>query len=170
MGGWEDGRIGGEGGLGGENGQRMWHRRRPDSMFPPSYWQTGLYMIRTFKELDVWRNAVELAMRVFECTQSFPREERYSLTDQVRRSSRSISANIAEAWHKRRYPASFVSKLSDAECEAAETQTWIEHALRCSFCSPEEAAGLDRHCASIIGQLVNMSQAPERWCTTVSRD
>src|SRR5438552_18282362 len=126
-------------------------------------------MITSFKQLDVWRNAVELAMRIFECTKGFPPEERYSLTDQIRRSSRSISANISEAWHKRRYPASFVSKLSDAECEAAETQSWLEHALRCSYCSPEEAAGLDRHCAAVIGQLVNMIQSPKTWCSTLAR-
>lgn len=79
--------------------------------------------IRSFKELRVWQNAMDVAMRIFELTKSFPAEERYSLTDQMRRSSRSVAANITEAWRKRRYPAAFVSKLSDAESEAAETQT-----------------------------------------------
>lgn len=77
--------------------------------------------IRSFKELRVWQNAIEVAMEIFEITKSFPIEERFSLTDQIRRSSRSVAANITEAWWKRRYPAAFVSKLSDAESEAAET-------------------------------------------------
>jgi four helix bundle protein len=87
--------------------------------------------IRSFKELRVWQNAMDLAMRVFELTKKFPVEERYSLTDQVRRSSRSVASNTAEAWRKRRYPAAFVAKLNDSEGEGAETQTWIEFARRC---------------------------------------
>jgi four helix bundle protein len=75
--------------------------------------------IRSFKELRVWQNAIEIAMEIFEITKSFPVEERFSLTDQIRRSSRSVAANIIEAWRKRRYPAAFVSKLSDTESEAA---------------------------------------------------
>ena len=89
--------------------------------------------IRDFKELNVYRTAFDAAFSVFELSKRFPRDERYSLTDQVRRSSRSICANIAEAWRKRRYPASFVSKLSDADAEAAETQVWLDIALRCGY-------------------------------------
>ncbi|MBM3999203.1 MAG: four helix bundle protein [Planctomycetes bacterium] len=85
--------------------------------------------IRSFKELRVWRNAMSSAMRVFELSKRFPAEEEYSLTDQFRRSSRSVAANIAEAWRKRRYQAAFVAKLDDSGSEAAETQTWIEFAL-----------------------------------------
>ena len=77
--------------------------------------------IHSFKELRVWRAAMDMAMLIFELSKAFPAAERYSLTDQIRRSSRSVAANISEAWRKRRYPAAFVSKLSDAEAEAAET-------------------------------------------------
>jgi four helix bundle protein len=89
--------------------------------------------IRSFKELRVWQNAMNLAMRIFELTKRFPPQERYSLTDQFRRASRSVAANAAEAWRKRRYPAAFVAKLNDAESEAAETQTWIEVSRRCGY-------------------------------------
>jgi len=85
--------------------------------------------IRHFRELQAYQLATGAAMQLFEVSRSFPREERYSLTDQVRRSSRSVCANMAEAWRKRRYPNAFVNKLSDAEAEAAETQMWIEFAL-----------------------------------------
>jgi len=77
--------------------------------------------------------AFEAAMRIFELTKSFPREETYSLVDQIRRSSRSVCSNIAEAWRKRRYEAAFVSKLNDAEAEAAETQVWLEFAVKCNY-------------------------------------
>ncbi|MBF2022192.1 MAG: four helix bundle protein [Hydrococcus sp. C42_A2020_068] len=79
--------------------------------------------IRSFKELRVWQNAIDTAMTIFELTKSFPIEERYSLSDQIRRSTRSVAANISEAWRKRRYPAAFVSKLNDAESEASETHS-----------------------------------------------
>ena len=95
--------------------------------------------IRHFRELRVWQVAMDVAMRIFEMTKRFPPEERYSMTDQMRRSSRSVAANIAEARRKRRYPAAFVSKLSDAETEAAETQTWIEFAVRCGY--PDKVRG-----------------------------
>jgi len=85
--------------------------------------------IRHFRELQAYQLAMGAAMQLFEVSRSFPREERYSLTDQARRSSRSVCANMAEAWRKRRYPNAFVNKLSDAEAEAAETQMWIEFAL-----------------------------------------
>ena len=119
--------------------------------------------IRSFKELRVWQNAMDVAMRIFELTKSFPSEERYSLTDQIRRSSRSVAANITESWRKRRYPAAFVSKLSDAESEAAETQTWIEIARRCGYLSQSEAEQLDSHMEEILGQLVIMASQPEKW-------
>ena len=102
-------------------------------------------------------------MDIFELTKRFPPEEKYSLTDQIRRSSRSVAANIAEAWRKRRYPAAFVSKLSDAESEAAETQTWLEIALRCQYLTLEQAQALDRQCEEILSQLVAMISKPEKW-------
>ena len=121
-------------------------------------------VVKSFKELRVWQNAMDLAMRVFELTRRFPVEERYSLTDQVRRSSRSVAANISEAWRKRRYRAAFVSKLSDAESEAAETQTWVEMAVRCGYWTEETAKGLDCSCEEILGQLVSMIGQASRWC------
>ena len=119
--------------------------------------------IRSFKELRVWQNAIDVAMIIFELTKSFPAEERFSLTDQIRRSSRSVAANISEAWRKRRYSAAFVSKLSDAESEAAETQTWLEISLRCCYVSEEEADELDRRYEEILSQLVAMASQPEKW-------
>lgn len=119
--------------------------------------------IRTFKDLRVWQNAMDLAMRVFEITKSFPSEEKYSLTDQFRRASRSVAANISEAWRKRRYPAAFISKLSDAEGEAAETQTWTEFSRRCRYIDAGIADELDQRCEEILGQLVNMIARPEQW-------
>lgn len=89
--------------------------------------------ITSYRELDVYKMAIDGAVRIFELTKALPVEERYSLVDQIRRSSRSVCANIAEAWRKRRYEAAFVSKLSDAETEAAETQVWAEVALYCRY-------------------------------------
>lgn len=119
--------------------------------------------IRSFKELRVWQNAMEIAMEIFEISKSFPIEERFSLTDQIRRSSRSVAANIAESWRKRRYPAAFVSKLNDAESEVTETQTWIEIALRCTYLTKEKAEHLDSRCEEVLSQLVAMISHPEQW-------
>ena len=119
-------------------------------------------MIRSFKELDVWNNAIAAAMDIFHRSKRFPADERYSLTDQIRRSSRSVAAQIAEAWRKRRYPASFISKLNDAEAEAAETQTWIVVAHQCAYLSSEEAQSLEGRYDQILGQLVRMSNDSDR--------
>ncbi|GAB4231497.1 MAG: hypothetical protein Kow0049_13890 [Stanieria sp.] len=119
--------------------------------------------IRSFKDLRVWQNAMDVAMNIFELTKSFPTEERFALTDQIRRSSRSVAANLTESWRKRRYPAAFVSKLSDAETEAAETQTWIEIALRCGYITHQEAEELDLRIEEILGQIVTMASQPEKW-------
>jgi four helix bundle protein len=89
--------------------------------------------IRSHVELDVYKLAFDAAMEIFECSKKFPVEERYSLTDQIRRSFRSVCANIAESFRKKKYPKSFVSKLSDAEGEAAETQVWLQFALKCDY-------------------------------------
>jgi len=103
------------------------------------------------------------AMRIFELTKKFPIEERYSLTDQIRRCSRSVCSNIGEAWRKRRYPAHFVSKLSDCEGEAEETRVWLEFSWRCGYMSQSEAAALDKEYDQIIGQLVRMIDRPDQW-------
>jgi four helix bundle protein len=120
-------------------------------------------VIRSFKELRVWQNAMDLAVRIFELTKRFPSEEKYSMTDQIRRSSRSVATNTAEAWRKRRYPASFVAKLNDSEGEAAETQTWIEFALRCGYLSRTIAEDLDTRFEEVLAQLATMINRPEDW-------
>jgi four helix bundle protein len=107
--------------------------------------------------------AMSGAMRIFELTKGFPAEERFSLVDQIRRSSRSVCANIAEAWRKRRYKAAFVSKLSDAETEAAETQVWLEFAFRCGYLDEQTFSEINRHYDQIIGKLVRMIDNPLPW-------
>jgi len=102
-------------------------------------------------------------MRIFEVTKTFPPEEKFSLVDQVRRSSRSVCTNIAEAWRKRRYPAHFVSKLSDAEGEAEETRVWLEFADRCGYLTGQPIAELDKLYDRILGQLVTMISKPSSW-------
>jgi len=106
-------------------------------------------------------------MRVFELSKAFPKEETYSLTDQIRRSSRSVCANLAEAWRKRRYEAAFKSKLFDSEAEAAETQVWLDFALRCGYLDSDEARQLYREYEEIIRLLVAMINHPENW--TISK-
>jgi four helix bundle protein len=102
-------------------------------------------------------------MKLFALSQRFPLEERYSLADQMRRSSRSVCANLAEAWRKRRYPNAFVSKLSDAEAEAAETQVWIEFAVECGYLNSGQADEVAGHYENIQGKIVNMLTHPEQW-------
>ncbi len=120
-------------------------------------------LVTKHQDLDVYRKAFEAAMQILEVSKNFPREETYSLTDQVRRSSRSVCANLAEGWRKRRYQAAFVSKLSDAEGEAAETQTWIEFAVRCDYLNRNEAKKLFLEYDEILAMLVSMINAPSRW-------
>lgn len=119
--------------------------------------------IRTHRELEVFRMGFEAAMRIFEVTKGFPREERYALTDQMRRSSRSVCANLAEAWRKRRYEAAFVSKLSDAEAGAGETQVWLEFAVKCGYLEAEMGRELYATYDQILGKLVTMIRRPEQW-------
>jgi len=119
--------------------------------------------IRHFRDLDVYQNALATGLRVYELSKKFPAEERYALTDQIRRSSRSVCANIAEAWRKRRYEAAFVSKFSDAETEAAETQVHAEFAFHHGYLSREEFLKVDDAYEKIIGQLVKMIDQPQKW-------
>ncbi len=102
-------------------------------------------------------------MRIFQASKSFPPEERYSLTDQIRRSSRSVCTNIAEAWRKRRYEAAFIAKLSDAEGEAAETQVWLEFSVKCGYIDRDEAAELYAEYEQLIRMIVDMINHPESW-------
>jgi len=126
-------------------------------------------MASTFKELKVWQNAMDLAMKVFEASKSFPPEERYSLTDQIRKSSRSTAACIAEGWRKRRYVAAFASKLNEAESETAETQTWIEFARRCGYWDTAFADEPDARCEEVLAQLASMIRDADRWCSGFQR-
>jgi four helix bundle protein len=114
-------------------------------------------------DLKVYQCAREVARRIFELSRKFPRAEQYSLTDQIRRCSRSVCGN-AEAWRKRRYPNSFVSKLNDSEGEAAETQVWLEFAVECKYVDRNAAAEIYREYDSILGMLVTMINQPEKWC------
>src|SRR5262245_1512681 len=100
--------------------------------------------IRTHRDLEVYGKAFEAAMSILESSRQFPREETYSLTSQIRKSARSVCSNLAEAWRKRRYEAAFISKLSDAECEAAETQVWLEFAVKCQYLNRDSAVPLYR--------------------------
>lgn len=120
-------------------------------------------LVQRHTDLEVYQSSFKLAGRVFRCTKRFPKEERYSLTDQIRRSSRSVCANLAEAWRKRRYEAAFVAKLNDSEAEAAETQTWIEFAVDCEYVSKEEGRKLWKEYDSIIAMLVEMISHSSRW-------
>lgn len=114
-------------------------------------------------ELDVYKMAMELSMKIFEVTNEFPKEEKYSLTDQIRRSSRSVCANVAEAWRRRRYKGNFVMRLNDAEADAAESQVWIEYAVKCKYIKKELAKELHTKFDNVIGKLVRMIRAPENW-------
>jgi four helix bundle protein len=102
-------------------------------------------------------------MEIFELTRSFPRDEMFSLTNQIRRSSRSVNMNLAEAWRKRRYEAAFVAKLSDAESEAAETQTSIEFAVCCGYMDKQTAERLSDEYEQLLRMIVSMINSPENW-------
>jgi len=122
-------------------------------------------MMRGHRDLKVYQLAYKLAMEIFTLSKSFPKEERYSLTDQIRRSSRSVAANIVEAFRKRRYPNMFVSKLADADGEAAETQVWVDFAHDCGYLSQEQhdelIAGYEEE-----GKMVGgMMASPEKFRT-----
>lgn len=119
--------------------------------------------IRTHRDLDVYKLAFQAAVEIYNLSKLFPKEETYSLTDQIRRSSRSVCANIAEGFRKRKYPKHFVSKLSDSEAEGAETQVWLDFALEFGYITQEQFEMLDNKYEQIIGKLVNMAAHPEKW-------
>jgi four helix bundle protein len=131
--------------------------------------EEGGMKITRHQELDVYRKAFDAAMQIFEITKKFPANETYALTDQIRRSSRSVSANIAEAWRKRRYEAAFVAKLNDSEGESAETQTWLEFAVRCEYVKREEAGALYKTYDEIIAMLVSMIINSNKWVFPTGR-
>jgi four helix bundle protein len=119
--------------------------------------------IQKHTDLDVYQKAFGVAMDIFVATKSFPKEETYSLTDQIRRSSRSVCANLAEAWRKRRYEAAFIAKLSDAESETAETQVWLEFAVKCNYIDRDLALRLYQSCDDTLRMLVTMINTPQSW-------
>ncbi len=119
--------------------------------------------INSYKELHVYQNAMDAAMEIFELTKSFPAEEKYSMVDQIRRCSRSVCANLSEAWRKRRYKAAFISKLSDLETEAGEVQVWLEIALKCRYIDASVDKRLESSYDHIIGQIVKIIDEPDKW-------
>ncbi len=119
--------------------------------------------IRDFRELRVYDAAMDAAMKIFSITANFPSEEKYSLVDQVRRSSRSVCTNIAEAWRKRRYRAAFIAKLSDAESEAAETQVWMDFSGKCGYLGNEVVIEIRGIYDQIIAGLIQMIRNADNW-------
>ncbi len=123
-------------------------------------------VVKHFRELRIYREAFDLAMQIFELSKDWPAEEKYSLTDQIRRSSRSVCEQIAEGWRKRRYIAHFRSKLTDADSEASETQSWLDFALKCGYVSEQVYNELDNGYEKVSGGLVSMINGAEQWCFT----
>ena len=125
--------------------------------------------VSSFRELFVYQKFMELARAVFQTSLSFPNEEKYSLTDQIRRSSRSISANIGEAWGKREYPSHFISKLSDSLAETHETQVWLDHALSCNYITQDQYDSL-KNLADHTGALIRKTSAKaNQFCGKLQR-
>ena len=125
---------------------------------------SGLQHARNFRDLIVYQKSRQLSREILDLTKSFPKEEIFSLTNQIRRSSRSIGANIAEAWAKRRYEKHFVSKLTDADGEQMETQHWIGTALDCEYIDPKTNAQLAEKCLEIGRMLNGMMEKAETFC------
>ena len=125
--------------------------------------------IRSFRELNVYKSAREAAREIFEISKTFPRDERYSLTDQIRRSSRAVNAMIAEAWAKRRYEAAFVSKVNDALGEATETQSWLDHAVDAGYITTAQFNELDTKWQQIGAMLNKMTERAHDFCKSQAR-
>jgi four helix bundle protein len=120
--------------------------------------------IRSVRDLEVYRLAFDVAMEIFEISKSFPKEETYSLTDQLRRASRSVCTNLSESWRKRRYKAVFINKLSDAGQEAGEAQTWLEFALACKYIDKKTFERLDEKYEHIFAMLSTMERKADTFC------
>jgi four helix bundle protein len=126
-------------------------------------------IIKSFRELEVYEMAREQAKRIFAISKSFPKEEKYSLTDQIRRSSRAVNAMIAEAWARRRYPAAFVNKIDEALGEAMETQAWLDHALDCDYLDRNQHRALDEVWQKVGAMLNRMIQRADDFCRSAVR-
>ncbi|NER30517.1 MAG: four helix bundle protein [Symploca sp. SIO1C4] len=123
----------------------------------------GKEPIKSHEDLEVYQMAFKAAMKIFALSKKFPTEEKYSLTDQIRRSSRSVCANMAEAWRKQRYEAAFIAKLNDCEAEAAETQTWLKFAVKCDYLDVERGREIYGTYNRILGILVTIINNPSPW-------
>lgn len=124
---------------------------------------TTMAKLRSHEDLTVFQLAFEASMDIFKISMDFPKEEKYSLTDQIRRSSRSVCANLAEGFRKRKYPKSFIAKLIDCEGEAAETQVWLKYAKDCNYIDEDIFLVLYQKYDRILGKLVNMGQQADKW-------
>jgi four helix bundle protein len=120
--------------------------------------------IKHFRDLEVYRRAFMAAMTIFQVTKAFPPEERYSLVDQIRRASRSVCSNLAEAWRKRQYIAVFKNKMTDSMQEASETQCWLEFSLACGYIDRAVFESLDNEYEAIIAMLSSMENKAEKFC------
>jgi four helix bundle protein len=120
--------------------------------------------IQHFRDLDVYKKAFSAAMTIYDATKTFPQEEKYSLVDQIRRSSRSVCSNLAEAWRKRKYPAVFRNKLTDSMQEASETQSWLEFSLACKYINDETFRYLDQEYEGILAMLNAMEKSHDKFC------
>lgn len=120
--------------------------------------------LKHFRDLDVYQLAFKTAMKIFQLTKSYPVEEKYSLVDQIKRSSRSVCSNLAEAWRKRKYKAVFINKLTDSMQEASETQSWLEFSLACGYISTEVFNELDQEYENIIKILNSMEFNADKFC------
>ena len=120
--------------------------------------------IENARGLKVYKLAFSAAMEIYQLSKKFPAEEKYSLTDQIRRSSRSVCSNLAEAWRKRRYRAVFINKLSDAMQEASETQTWLDFCLACEYMDEDTFNRLDSEYENILAMLNSMEMKADKFC------
>jgi four helix bundle protein len=120
--------------------------------------------IESFKDLIVYQKAYKLAMEIFEISKSFPKEEKYSLTDQMRRSSRSVTSCLAESWAKRRYEKSFVNKLTDSLGEENETEVWLDYSMDCKYIQKETHKRLLSEYDEVRMMLISMINNPDKWC------
>ena len=117
-----------------------------------------------FKELIVYQKAYKLAMEIFEITRTFPKEEKYSLTDQIRRSSRSVTSCLAESWAKRRYEKAFINKLTDSLGEENETEVWLDYSKDCKYVDNETHNRLLNEYDEVRKIIISMINNPEKWC------
>jgi four helix bundle protein len=120
--------------------------------------------VNSFKELIVYQKAYKLAMEIFMISKDFPKEEKYSLTDQIRRSSRSVTSNLAETWAKKRYPKSFISKLSDSLGEEYETEVWLDYSRDCDYINNETHDRILNEYDEVRKMLISMINSPDKWC------